>query len=144
VAGDALVRAAAEGDAVGVAAGLRRGVDVCVVHSMSGYTALHAAADFGRTAMVEALLDIGASPDARDRRLGRTPLHFAAHANHAEDGGTVDYLRDCAHQAGIETHRIDVEAIGLGDDGCTFFLNPFLGQRPRLQDAYAALGNGFK
>lgn len=56
---------------------------------------------------------------ARERRL-RTPLHFAAHAGHAEDGGTVDYLRDCAHQAGIATHRLDVEAIGLGDDGRTF------------------------
>ncbi|WP_397596469.1 glutathionylspermidine synthase family protein [Silanimonas sp.] len=56
---------------------------------------------------------------ARERRL-RLPLHFAAHDGHAEDGGTVDYLRDCAHQAGLETHRLAVEAIGLGDDGHTF------------------------
>ena len=32
--------------------------------------------------------------------------------DHAEDGGTVDYLRDTAIQAGLDTARIDIEDIG--------------------------------
>lgn len=37
---------------------------------------------------------------------------FAAVKDHAEDAGTVDYLRDTAIQAGLETGRIDIEDIG--------------------------------
>ena len=44
--------------------------------------------------------------------LGRTPVHFAAVGGHVEDEGTVEYLRDTAVQAGLETHRIAIEQIG--------------------------------
>jgi len=50
--------------------------------------------------------------------LGRTRLYFAAVKGHAEDAGTVDYLRDTAMQAGLETARIDMEDIGW--DGSRF------------------------
>src|SRR5690606_30710629 len=45
------------------------------------------------------------------------PLCFAASAGSAEDQGTVDYLRDCAAQAGIESGAIAIEDIGLSADG---------------------------
>ncbi len=41
------------------------------------------------------------------------PLHFAAVLDSAEDWGNVDYLRDCATQAGWATVPIAVERIGL-------------------------------
>ena len=50
--------------------------------------------------------------------LGRRRVHFASVRDHAEDAGTVEYLRDTAVQAGIETARIDVEDIGW--DGAQF------------------------
>lgn len=40
------------------------------------------------------------------------PLHLASCRGSVEDRGTVDYLRDCAHQAGLRTHVLDVEDIG--------------------------------
>lgn len=50
--------------------------------------------------------------------LGRTRVYFAAVKNHAEDGGTVEYLRDTAVQAGLDTARIAIEDIGW--DGWRF------------------------
>ena len=44
--------------------------------------------------------------------LGRTRVYFSAVKDDAEDGGTVDYLRDTAIQAGLDTARIAVEDIG--------------------------------
>jgi glutathionylspermidine synthase len=44
--------------------------------------------------------------------LGQQAVHFAAVKDHAEDAGTVDYLRDTAMQAGLTTHRIAIEDIG--------------------------------
>ena len=44
--------------------------------------------------------------------LGAGPVHFASVKGHAEDGGTVEYLRDTAIQAGIETVRIALDEIG--------------------------------
>lgn len=49
-------------------------------------------------------------------RLPR-PFHFAAVRESAEDQGTVDYLRECALQAGIECGRIAIEDIGVSADG---------------------------
>jgi glutathionylspermidine synthase len=46
-----------------------------------------------------------------------TPVHFAAVADSAEDRGTVRYLRDCAEQAGINTHELSIEQIGLSREG---------------------------
>jgi glutathionylspermidine synthase len=49
---------------------------------------------------------------------GRPRVHFAAVKDHQEDGGTVDYLRDTAIQAGLDTTRIAIEDIGW--DGSRF------------------------
>ncbi|MCU0950321.1 MAG: glutathionylspermidine synthase family protein [Burkholderiaceae bacterium] len=43
-------------------------------------------------------------------------LHFAAVEDSAEDWGNVDYLRDCAMQAGWTTFALPVERIGLQRD----------------------------
>lgn len=45
-------------------------------------------------------------------------VHFAAVRDHAEDNGTIEYLRDTATQARLETARIAIEDIGW--DGQTF------------------------
>ena len=45
------------------------------------------------------------------------PLYFAAAGGSVEDQGTVDYLRDCAAQAGIEAGTVAMEEIGLSADG---------------------------
>src|SRR5262249_47100438 len=50
--------------------------------------------------------------------LRRTRLYFASVKDHAEDAGTVEYLRDTAVQAGLDTARIDIEDIGW--DGSQF------------------------
>lgn len=42
----------------------------------------------------------------------KTPLYLASVKDSIEDRGTVDYLRDCAVQAGIDARSIDVEDIG--------------------------------
>jgi glutathionylspermidine synthase len=50
--------------------------------------------------------------------IGDRPVNFAAVKNHAEDMGTIDYLRDTAIQAGLDTERIAIEDIGW--DGQSF------------------------
>ncbi|MEN5060722.1 glutathionylspermidine synthase family protein [Luteimonas sp. TWI1416] len=45
------------------------------------------------------------------------PLLFAASRDSEEDQGTVDYLRDCAAQAGLHGAPIAIEDVGLSDDG---------------------------
>ncbi|GMR26140.1 glutathionylspermidine synthase family protein [Stenotrophomonas sepilia] len=45
------------------------------------------------------------------------PLYFSAVGSSEEDRGTVDYLRDCASQAGLHGQAIAIEDIGLSDDG---------------------------
>ena len=45
-------------------------------------------------------------------------VYFSAVRDHAEDGGTVDYLRDTAIQAGLDTASIAIEDIGW--DGLRF------------------------
>ena len=44
--------------------------------------------------------------------VGRECVYFSAVRNHLEDNGTVEYLRDTAVQAGLETARIAIEDIG--------------------------------
>ena len=44
-------------------------------------------------------------------------LHLACAQDSDEDAGTVEYLEDCARQAGLDTGRIFIEEIGLSDDG---------------------------
>lgn len=43
----------------------------------------------------------------------RRPLYFTAVRNSLEDQGTVEYLRDCAVQAGVHGEMIAIEDIGL-------------------------------
>jgi glutathionylspermidine synthase len=50
--------------------------------------------------------------------LDRKRVYFASVKGHAEDAGTVEYLRDTAVQAGLDTARIDIEDIGW--DGTRF------------------------
>ena len=50
------------------------------------------------------------------KRLQR-PLYFAAVRASSEDQGTIDYLRDCALQAGIECSHLAMEDIGISADG---------------------------
>lgn len=51
--------------------------------------------------------------DIANEHLGPSEkFYFAAVAESAEDFGTVEYLRDCAMQAGILTEYIDIEQIG--------------------------------
>ena len=45
------------------------------------------------------------------------PFHFSAVRDSTEDRGTVNYLRDCAIQAGIECGLLDIEDIGISADG---------------------------
>ncbi len=42
------------------------------------------------------------------------PLHFASCEESVEDRGTVQYLADCAAEAGMETRYTAIERIGLG------------------------------
>jgi glutathionylspermidine synthase len=44
-------------------------------------------------------------------------LHLAQSAGAPEDEGTVDYLQECANQAGVPTHRVAMHEIGLTTDG---------------------------
>lgn len=44
-------------------------------------------------------------------------LHFACSQGSVEDRGTVQYLQDCAHQAGLPTGFTYVENIGLAESG---------------------------
>ncbi|RDS81966.1 glutathionylspermidine synthase family protein [Dyella psychrodurans] len=47
----------------------------------------------------------------------RRPFYFAAARNSAEDQGTIEYLRDCAIQAGVHGETIAIEDIGLSRQG---------------------------
>ncbi len=44
------------------------------------------------------------------------PLHCACVKNTIEDLGTVEYIQDCAHQAGLKTKIVFVEDIGINKD----------------------------
>ena len=52
------------------------------------------------------------------RKVGGTEhLHLAGMTESTEDSGTLAYLEDTATQAGLSTTLIDIEDIGLGEDG---------------------------
>jgi glutathionylspermidine synthase len=52
----------------------------------------------------------------KNRAAGRH-LHLTGMTENIEDAGTLAYLEDTARQAGLTTTLIDIEAIGLRDDG---------------------------
>jgi glutathionylspermidine synthase len=45
------------------------------------------------------------------------PLHLACEENSEEDLGTIEYLADCAEQAGLSPYLLPISAIGLTDLG---------------------------
>jgi glutathionylspermidine synthase len=50
--------------------------------------------------------------------LGMTgALHLTAAGQSLEDIGTIDYLADCARQAGLATHVLGIETIGVDNRG---------------------------
>jgi len=52
------------------------------------------------------------------RMVGATlPLHVSCCRGSEEDRGTVQYLQDCAHQAGVATRFVHIEDLGEGIDG---------------------------
>lgn len=52
------------------------------------------------------------------RRIGITDrLHLACAKGSEEDEGTIEYLEDCAKQAGLETRRLFMEDIGISEPG---------------------------
>ena len=52
------------------------------------------------------------------KKLGRERhLHLTGTTENTEDAGTLAYLEDTARQAGLATTLIDIEDIGLRDDG---------------------------
>ena len=52
------------------------------------------------------------------KEIGQSrPLHLAAMLEAPEDAGTVAYLEDCAHQAGLTTTVLPIEAIGKNGAG---------------------------
>ena len=44
-------------------------------------------------------------------------LHLTAEAASEEDVGTIEYLADCAEQAGVGTHLLPIDTIGVTDKG---------------------------
>jgi glutathionylspermidine synthase len=54
---------------------------------------------------------------AEIRRLAGDTLHLACMSEVPEDRGTVAYLADCAAQAGLTVHPVDVGSIGLRQAG---------------------------
>jgi len=60
------------------------GQEMIALHSELLYTALHAAADFGKHLIVESIIRRGYSLDMLDPKLGQTALHFAAWAGRVE------------------------------------------------------------
>jgi hypothetical protein len=58
---------------------VEHGQELTSLHSELKYTALHAAADFGQTEIVEYIITTGVSLDMRDPRKQQTALHMAAY-----------------------------------------------------------------
>ncbi|GAA0857918.1 glutathionylspermidine synthase family protein [Aliiglaciecola litoralis] len=51
------------------------------------------------------------------RHYGIDHLHFACCQDTIEDRGTVQYLQDCAAEAGLKTPFVFIEDIGIGESG---------------------------
>ena len=98
-------------------------------------TALYEAAYFQWLWLEDRIKD-GALPDSADQfnsiheKLVETfagfgvpgPMHFASMKDSEEDRATVEYLRDCAQQAGITGRQIHMEDIGADANG--LFVDP--------------------
>lgn len=83
-ANDKFVMAAARGDVKAFDGYLAKGQELIALHSELGYTALHAAADFGSKDILERLVSFNISVNIRDTRKHQTALHFAAQSGRKE------------------------------------------------------------
>lgn len=54
----------------------------------------------------------------KKQKMGSEPLYFSCSKDSEEDYGTVEYFRDCAAQAGLNTRFIYTEDVGLSPQGC--------------------------
>lgn len=81
---DRFVMSAARNDMNAFESFLVHGQELAAIHSELGYTALHAAADFGSKQALLALLKSGVSVNIRDIKKGQTALHFAGMAGRIE------------------------------------------------------------
>lgn len=97
---DQFVAAAALGDVEAVKQAIAAGQELSAMHSELQYSAIHAAADFGHDDVIRVLLEHAVSPDTQDRRMGRTPLHYAAQSGRMAVCATLlqagaDRMRTC-------------------------------------------------
>lgn len=111
---------------------VREGADVDAADEASGGSSLHFAAASGSHALCALLLQAGARPTARDRRL-RTPFFWALDEGHAavcrllleqRSGRTVAAVPDADGMLPLH------EAASLGCAGAVHLLAPFM--RPKL------------
>jgi glutathionylspermidine synthase len=51
------------------------------------------------------------------RAVGTRPIHLCGVIDDTEDAGTLAYLQDTAHQAGLATTVLDMDGIGRREDG---------------------------
>lgn len=81
---DQFVMAAAMGDVETFQQFLNINQELTSLHSQLHYTALHAAAEFGKVEIINMLRGTGLSLDIRDPVRGQTALHFAGYAGRSE------------------------------------------------------------
>jgi hypothetical protein len=93
---------------------LAKGQELAAVHSDLGYTALHAAADFGALDTLKRLLKAGITPNIRDIKRGGTPLHFAAMSGRVE---IVKILLDAGADRDIANYNGQVPFQVAADQG---------------------------
>ncbi|MDH3424304.1 MAG: ankyrin repeat domain-containing protein, partial [Gemmatimonadota bacterium] len=112
---------------------LSNGADPNAVTTNSGVTPLHlAAAAVHAAEAVRALVDYGATVDAREAWAGQTPLMFAAAANRA---GAVRALLEAGADPDARTDEVDVLQHFIADRSASSFLRRRLSA---LRDAEGA------
>lgn len=81
---DQFIMAAANGNMNAFNKFLSKGQELIALHSELGYTALHAAADFGSLEPLKYLVAAGVNVNIKDTKKGQTCLHFAAMSGRSE------------------------------------------------------------
>jgi hypothetical protein len=81
---DMFVSSAASGNWKVFRSCVAKGQDLSAMHSMLGYTALHAAAEFSMKEIFLELFALGISVNIRDLKKGLTPLHYVARSGKLE------------------------------------------------------------
>lgn len=101
--GRQLVKAAQAGDEPGVHAALHDGALIDLKDPITGDTALHVAARYGRSGVIRLLLQRGAARGV-ENDVGDTPLHTAARSGEAQ---AVEAFLDCGDDPNRETSEGD-------------------------------------